>query len=230
MQLTGSAPPVRGVVLDLHSTLVNGGDPQTWLEAAWRELGRPGRAMDGLGASAAEAVTFLDRIWEHARDVDPDSAGDLDPQRHREVFDRTMERLPGIDPALADALYRTMAAQWEPYNDAVPILDALRTAGIRVVILSNVGFDLTPTLARTGLAERVDGVVMSFVVGVVKPAPEIFERALGLLGLTAPEVLMVGDSWPDDGGATALGIRTLLLPRTEGPVRGLELVLRLVNA
>ncbi len=230
MQLMGSAAPIRGVVLDLHSTLVHGGDPLTWLEAAWRELGRPGRPADALGAPAVVgAAAFLDRIWEHARDLDPDSTRDLDPQRHREVFDRTIARIPSVDPALADALYRTMAAQWESYDDAVPVLEALRAAGIRVVVLSNVGFDLTQTLARTGLADRVDGVVMSFEMGVVKPAPEIFERALDLLGLAAPEVLMVGDTWPDDGGAAALGIRTLLLPRTDGPVHGLELVLRLVT-
>lgn len=40
---------------------------------------------------------------------------------------------------------------------------------------------------------------------------------------------MVGDSWRDDAGAAALGIRTLLLPRTTGPVHGLDAVLRLVD-
>jgi hypothetical protein len=38
----------------------------------------------------------------------------------------------------------------------------------------------------------------------------------------------VGDAWRDDAGAAALGIRTLILPRTDDPSHGLELVLRLV--
>jgi FMN phosphatase YigB (HAD superfamily) len=40
---------------------------------------------------------------------------------------------------------------------------------------------------------------------------------------------MVGDSWKDDAGAGALGIRTLILPRTRGRVHGLDAVLRLVD-
>jgi FMN phosphatase YigB (HAD superfamily) len=39
---------------------------------------------------------------------------------------------------------------------------------------------------------------------------------------------MVGDNPVDDVGAAALGIRTLVLPRTPAPVHGLGLVLRLV--
>jgi FMN phosphatase YigB (HAD superfamily) len=40
---------------------------------------------------------------------------------------------------------------------------------------------------------------------------------------------MVGDSPDDDTGAARLGVRTLILPRTRGPVHGLEVVLRLVG-
>jgi hypothetical protein len=39
---------------------------------------------------------------------------------------------------------------------------------------------------------------------------------------------MVGDAWQDDAGAAALGVRTLILPRTDDPSHGLELVVRLV--
>ena len=80
-----------------------------------------------------------------------------------------------------------------------------------------------------GLADKLDGVVLSYEVGAVKPQPEIFARALDLLDIPAAEVLMVGDSWRDDAGAAALGIRTLILPRTNGPRHGLDLVLRLAG-
>jgi beta-phosphoglucomutase-like phosphatase (HAD superfamily) len=76
---------------------------------------------------------------------------------------------------------------------------------------------------------RRPGVVLSYEVGVVKPDPEIFRRATNLLGLSAEQTLMVGDSWRDDAGAAAIGIRTLILPRTIGPVHGLASVLRLVG-
>jgi FMN phosphatase YigB (HAD superfamily) len=96
-------------------------------------------------------------------------------------------------------------------------------------MLSNVGYDLTPVAERTGMAPLLDVMVMSQAVGVVKPDPRIFQAALDAMGLPAIDVLMVGDAWRDDAAAAALGMRTLVLPRTEGPVHGLELVLRVVG-
>lgn len=46
----------------------------------------------------------------------------------------------------------------------------------------------------------------------VKPDPKIFAVACESLGLTAGEVLMVGDDPRSDAGAVAAGIRTMLLP------------------
>jgi len=223
------APPITGVVFDFHHTLVHGGDAGGWLRAAWTRAGRDGSAEDALGPDHAGVVDFLDHIWDHARDVDPGNERDLDPRRHREVFDATIGRVPAIDPALGDALYDTAADIWEAYDDTLPILEALRDNGIRVVMLSNVGYDLGPVVKRTGIAPLLDGMVMSQALGVVKPDPRIFRAALEVIERPPAEVLMVGDAWRDDAAAAALGIRTLVLPRTEGPVHGLELVLRLVG-
>lgn len=40
---------------------------------------------------------------------------------------------------------------------------------------------------------------------------------------------MVGDNFADDGAAAALGIRTLILPRSWGGIHGLDAVLRLAG-
>ena len=223
------APPVRGVVFDFHHTLVHSGDAAAWLRTAWQHLRRANDPETGLGHDHAAAVVMLDHIWEHAREVDPDSTRDLSATRHREVWDLTVVRVPGVDDELASALYASMPDLWEAYADTLPVLTALREAGIRTAMLSNVGYDLTPVAERTGIAVLLDGMVMSQAVGVVKPDPEIFEAALRVMGLPAEEVLMVGDAWRDDAAAAALGMRTLVLPRTEGPVHGLELVLRVVG-
>ena len=223
------APPIRGVVFDFHHTLAHAGDPAVWLREAWTNLGRDGDPESTFGPDRHDvAVAFLDQLWERAREIDPESERDLDPDRHREVFDRLIAEAPGIDLELADALYAIMHRQWDVYDDVLPVLEALRTKGVRVAMLSNVGFDLTPTLERTGVGALVDGAVLSYAVGVVKPDPGIFQRALEVLDLPASEVLMVGDAWRDDAGAAALGMRTLILPRTDDPSHGLELVLRLV--
>ncbi|HRW17975.1 MAG TPA: HAD family hydrolase [Dermatophilaceae bacterium] len=224
--------PIDGVILDYHSTLAHGGDPAGWVADAWTILGRPGSPADSLTGRYAALLAFLDRIWEHASRLDPTGERDLDPARHREVYDATVAGQSALaaDPELADALYRTLLDQWTAYADTEPMLRGLRAAGVRTVVLSNMGLELAPVLERQGIAGLVDGVLMSWQVGAVKPRRSAFEAALAVLGLPAERVLMVGDNHVDDAGAVALGIRTLLLPRTDGAAHGLGVVLELVRA
>lgn len=222
--------PVKGVIFDFHATLVDTRDPDSWVRAARGHLG--GTAN---GPFAPDSVEFdglsehLHRIWEHAASVDPKAERDLSLARHRDVFRQAVGLRPGVDPDLIEALYDVMIDQWIAFDDTLPVLRELRSRGIRIAVLSNTGIDIHDWLQRTGITEVIDGVVLSYEVGVVKPEPEIFRLALEILDLPASEVLMVGDSWRDDAGAAALGIRTLILPRTVGPVHGLGSVLRLVG-
>lgn len=215
--------PIRAVIFDLHSTLVDQGSAQEWLERALQACGHR------LGpVEAAQLIAFLDRIWENARTHDPDSLRDLSAAAHHRVFHQLLEEGPGVDPELGDALYDCLLDSWHAYDDAVPVLEQLRSAGIRIAVLSNVGVDVQHVLDREGLAEFADVMVLSFQVGSVKPDEPIFLRVLELLGLAANEVLMVGDSGKDDVGATFVGMRTLILPRTTGRVHGLAAVSALV--
>ena len=60
-----------------------------------------------------------------------------------------------------------------------------------------------------GLAERLDTAVFSSEVGLRKPHPEIFRRALEALQVAPERALFVGDSRNADiRGAQALGMRT----------------------
>lgn len=220
--------PISAVLFDFHNTLVHGGDATTWLSAGWAAAGRTDTPASALGTEpAAAAAAFLVRIWEHAHEIDPASSRDESPSQHRAVFLATVARCPGVDADLARSLYDVMPLRWEAYADTVPVLTALREHGVRTAIVSNIGFDLRPILERNGIV--VDAAVLSYEVGSVKPDAGIFQHALDLLGATAPESLMVGDSWRDDSGAAALGIRTLLLPRTHGRHHGLASVLRMVG-
>jgi len=84
-------------------------------------------------------------------------------------------------------------------------------------------------LDREGLTPLINGVVLSYEVGLVKPDIRIFQAALDAIACPANEALMVGDSGRDDSGGTALGIRTLILPRTSGRVHGLGAVVSLAR-
>jgi hypothetical protein len=65
-----------------------------------------------------------------------------------------------------------------------PLLEALRELGLGLALVSNAfdpGWLLHRDLEQMGLAERLDFSVFSSEVGVRKPHPAIFERALEAL-------------------------------------------------
>jgi putative hydrolase of the HAD superfamily len=62
-----------------------------------------------------------------------------------------------------------------------------------------------------GLAERLDVAVFSSEVGMRKPHPLIFRRALEALGVEPERALFVGDRlYEDVRGAGELGMKTVL--------------------
>ena len=215
--------PIRGVIFDVHSTLIDQGDADEWLDTA---LAVSPHDLDD--EQRAELVAFLDRIWEGARINDPTSSRDLSFEDHHRVFHELIDAGPGVDRPLADALYESMLSTWHAYDDTIPVLEMLREMGISVCLLSNAGVPLRTVLDREGITPWVEQVVISYEVGAVKPDLRVFEAALEALSLTAEQVLMVGYNANDDGGGTRLGMRTLLLPRTAGHTHGLIAVPALV--
>jgi len=214
---------IDGVIFDIHSTLVDQGDADEWLDTALAVAPHPLSAVE-----RAELVAFLDRIWEGARITDPESSRDLSFEAHSRVFHELIAAGPGVDRPLANALYDVMLDTWRAYDDSVPTLRALREAGVAICLVSNAGVPIRTVLDRDAISAWVDAVVLSYEVGCVKPDPRIFEAALAALALPAASVLMVGDNANDDGGGAAMGIRTLILPRTTGRVHGLAAVVALV--
>ena len=101
------------------------------------------------------------------------------------------------------------------YDDTVEVLESVRRMGYRMAIVSN-GVYQRRAAARLGVAEYFESIIGSWHVGFMKPDPEIFNMALGEMGVSADRALMVGDSWDADvEGAGSLGIRTLHLKRGE---------------
>ncbi len=106
---------------------------------------------------------------------------------------------------------------WDPARRLAahthPLLDALRERGLRLGLVSN-AFDpawlLHRDLQGMRLEERLDVSVFSSEVGLRKPHPAIFERALDALGVAPENALFVGDRlFEDVRGAAELGMTTV---------------------
>jgi HAD superfamily hydrolase (TIGR01549 family) len=106
----------------------------------------------------------------------------------------------------------SQSVHFELYDDALPVLDALRGHGLKIGLLSNSSRDLDEFVAHHGL--RADAVLTSHVHGKTKPHRTIFRAMLERLAVAPGEAVMVGDTIEDDiEGALAVGMRAVLVDR-----------------
>jgi HAD superfamily hydrolase (TIGR01509 family) len=99
-----------------------------------------------------------------------------------------------------------------PFDDARDTLQRLRDKGFRLGVISNWSQHLPDELERLGLAPYFDFVIVSSLVGVAKPSPEIFRLGLAKAGCQAHEALYVGDNISDDcEGARRAGLDVALI-------------------
>ena len=102
------------------------------------------------------------------------------------------------------------------YDDTVPTLEHLRDAGFKLAIVSNWDTPLNPLTERLGIAQYFDIIVASHDARVrsAKPDPHIFNYTLAAVGVSAEEVVHVGDTYEADIiGAKNVGIRPILIDR-----------------
>jgi HAD superfamily hydrolase (TIGR01662 family) len=188
-------------------------------------LARPGPELGPEGyvrAGERHGLTLEPSRYEEARDV-----ALVDLRRHPElehddeIWFRFTERIVrgmggDADSAYACAVEITRAWErhenFELYDDVPDALAALRSAGLRIGLVSNSARDVREFARHHGL--DVDAGISSFHHGRTKPHASIFRAVLDLLGVEAPEAVMVGDMIADDiEGARALGMRAILVDR-----------------
>jgi putative hydrolase of the HAD superfamily len=98
-----------------------------------------------------------------------------------------------------------------PFHFLVEMLNALKQQGYLLGIVTN-GFGQFQTRSIEGLRIRdyFDVVLISEVEQVRKPQPEIFQRAMSRLGVSAPDSVFVGDHPEADIlGAKSAKMRTI---------------------
>jgi putative hydrolase of the HAD superfamily len=123
-----------------------------------------------------------------------------------------------FDPVLAQELAcqypREREARHETFPDA-PAAVADLARDYKLALVTNGPSDLQRgKLFAAGLEEFFPVIVVSAEVGIWKPDPRIFDRALGPLGVKPAEAAMVGDMVTRDvGAAQAAGLRGIWLDR-----------------
>jgi putative hydrolase of the HAD superfamily len=206
----GGSPLYRAVLFDALGTLLE-------LEPPWPPLRRVLSERHGIEVSAEDAKrAFLAEMsYYRAHHLEGGDVQALEALRLRcaTVLRDGLRELSGLDTGeVKEALLGSL--RFTPYPDAAPALADLRSAGLRLAVVSNWDCSLRGILAEVGLAAALDAVVVSAEVGEPKPGPKPFRRALERLRCGAGEALYVGDSLETDvQGARGAGLPALLLDR-----------------
>jgi putative hydrolase of the HAD superfamily len=179
-----------------------------------REFSREGRKLDALALEHAEYAgrAAIDR---HLMSV-PGKQADYAAYEH---FFRGWMTAAGIPEeefrecaAKFGAIHRE-ATLWRVVRPGTfEALEAFKSAGYRLGIVSNAEGQVEADAKRFGLAPYFDVIIDSHVVGVAKPDPRIFQIALERLGAGPDEVRFAGDIYSIDvEGARAAGIEARLV-------------------
>jgi HAD superfamily hydrolase (TIGR01509 family) len=199
---------LRAVLLDAGGTLIHP-DHEWILERL---------AAEGVEATVADYDAARRRADAVVADIlRSDDPGD-DQTRIRTWF-ATILLSMGLPQDRLGAVARDIRARHEqsalwvrPVPGTRAMLEALRTAGLRLAVISNADGRVADYLARAGLADLFEFILDSALEGVEKPDPEIFQRALDRMGLGPHEVVYVGDTWAVDViGARRAGIEPVYL-------------------
>jgi 2-haloacid dehalogenase len=112
------------------------------------------------------------------------------------------------------ALYRELGA----YDDAKPLLAALRLARRPTAILSNGSPDmLASAVAAAGLGEFVDHVISIEDVGIYKPHHRAYGLVTERLALPAAQVCFVSANGWDAAGGADFGFQSIWINRDGAP-------------
>ncbi|WP_416565837.1 HAD family hydrolase [Nocardia testacea] len=163
----------------------------------WRELAE-------LAGWQAEEVELFKTVFWNARE--PYDAGEFDDA---EFWRAVLGRRPG--PRLLARLRTVDTAMWTHTDEGVvALLHRIRRAGLPMVLLSNAPHPVSDALDSSGWRTVLTDALYSARLGLNKPHPDTYRKALAATGVHDPgRVLFVDDRADNCGAAARLGLRVL---------------------
>ena len=182
---------LRAVLFDIDDTLFS--------TTHFAELARRNavRAMVETGIGLPEEV-----VLRELEEVIAEFSSNYDhhfDQLLRRLRPKALEKVNSalIVAAGVAAYHDTKFRELKPFDDVLPLLEALRRAGLLTGIITH-GWTVKQAekIVRLGLVPHLDpgAVFISDQLGISKPNPKIYSIALRDLGLKPSEAMYVGDN------------------------------------
>ena len=207
---------IEAVFLDAGETILRP-------HPSFAELFAQVSAAEGVDVDAQEVRAVQESLAPHLVDIAEETGVEkpsLSPEASRTfwtyLYRRFLQELGIRNEALADHLYSTFsdASSYKLFDDVLPALEGLQSAGYRLGLISNFEQWLEEMLVELDVGHIFEAAVISGVEGVEKPDSKIYELALERMNVEPDRAVHVGDSITlDVKPARAVGMHVVLLDR-----------------
>ena len=163
--------------------------------------------MEKISGSKEITDYFIEKLWS------PDSPwlrydkGELNTQQ-------VMVELKAFMPEQYHAYLEEFVDRWlealPPMAGMEEIVDDIRKRGYLCYLLSNFSEGFARMPERTPVLRKLDGMIISYQIHMLKPDPEIFHYTAGNFGFDPKETLFVDDNLHNVEAATAVGMESYL--------------------
>jgi len=134
-----------------------------------------------------------------------------------EALDHCLAAQGITDPSVRERLMGAYLAL-DPFPEVPAMLDRLKSAGVRLAILSNGNPEmLDPMVATSGLADRFEAVLSVDAAGVFKVVPQGYALVEARCGVKPDKVCFLSSNCWDAHGAAHFGFRTVWINRAGAP-------------
>lgn len=204
---------IRGIIFDYGGTLDSHGDH-------WSHIILDAYRREGLTDISTEDFKRI-YIYGERKLARPDAVSPsdtfLDIMR-KKIAAEASQFTPRPDRQTCEAIALRCYGQARDCTAEARIMLDLLAESYPLAVVSNFYGNLDTVLHDFGLRDCFKAVIESAQVGVRKPDPAIFRLGVEALGLTPPEVLVIGDSRDKDiVPATTIGCQTLMIEGRQWP-------------
>ncbi|MGH2703477.1 MAG: HAD family hydrolase [Actinomycetota bacterium] len=200
---------MRAVTYDCWGTLLKDKD---WEGAMDTRVGALRRFVE---LSEQEARALLEEAWNH-HDEAWKQVETFGPGRMAAycLEERGIADDDSISELTREFEEASISAGVKPVEHARETLEALKAANVRIGLVCDTGFTpgrvVRQLLEDAGLCDYLEVLCFSDEVGVPKPGPDIFAKALAELGARPPEAIHIGDLRRTDiAGARDFGMHAI---------------------
>ncbi len=168
--------------------------------------------MVQISGSEEIADSFISHMWKPGSPWILYDKGEINS---REVAAELKKFMPVKLQEYLDKFVECWLDALPPMEGMEEIVDALRKKGYPCYLLSNFAERFAQMPERTPVLKKLDGMVISSKIHMLKPDPAVYRCTAEILGFKPEETLFVDDSLPNIEGAEKAGMEGYLFTTPE---------------